>query len=134
MTVAYIVSPVKCNFNDLQAGCGIKNLTSESNIFILLSHRVLNNSYMVMAVVTQYANRIAELEERVRRLSAERDTLRSEVQALKERLVFLTLEREAESLESEVSALVREKSELEQKIASIEGPETVQEQVEASGS
>lgn len=70
-----------------------------------------------METVTEYADRKAELEEKIGSLEAERNSLLSDIASLKERIVTLELERTANSLEGEVDALRTEKSVLEEKAA-----------------
>ncbi len=72
---------------------------------------------VIMEAVTQYADRKAELEEKVRSLEAEKSGLLGEVAALKEKVAMLELERAASSLQSEVEMLKNEKAALEERVA-----------------
>ncbi len=75
-----------------------------------------------MEVVTEYVDRRAELEERIRSLESEQTTLLAEISSLKDRLTTLELERHATSLSTEVEALKTEKTVLEEKIATYSSP------------
>jgi len=77
---------------------------------------------VIMEAVTEYADRKAELEERVRSLEAEKSLLLTEISALKEKLATLELERAASALESEVEMLKNEKAALEDKVAEYTPP------------
>jgi len=72
---------------------------------------------VVMEAVTEYADRKAELEERIKSLEAEKTLLLTEISALKEKAATLELERAASALESEVEMLKNEKAALEEKVA-----------------
>ena len=72
---------------------------------------------VIMEAVTQYLDRKTELEEKIRSLEAEKDTLRAAISALKEKVATLELERAASALESEVQSLKNEKTALEEKVA-----------------
>lgn len=72
---------------------------------------------VIMEAVTQYLDRKTELEEKIRSLEAEKDTLRADISALKEKVATLELERAASALESEVQSLKNEKTALEEKVA-----------------
>ena len=71
---------------------------------------------VIMEAVTGYADRKAELEEKIRSLEAEKSLLLAEVEALKEKLATLELERAAAALQSEVDSLKNEKAALENKV------------------
>ena len=75
-----------------------------------------------MELITQYANRRAELEDRIQSLEGEHSLLIADISALKERLTTLELERHAASLSTEVEALRTEKAVLEEKIATFSNP------------
>jgi predicted nucleic acid-binding Zn-ribbon protein len=75
-----------------------------------------------MELITEYADRRTELEERIRSLESEQSTLLTEITGLKEKLTTLELERHATSLANEVEALRTEKAVLEEKIATFSSP------------
>jgi len=70
-----------------------------------------------MEAVTEYADRKAELEEKIQSLEAEKNLLLTEIAALKEKVATLELERAASALESQVELLKNEKAALEEKVA-----------------
>jgi regulator of replication initiation timing len=70
-----------------------------------------------MEAVTEYADKKAELEQRIKSLEAEKTSLLSDITAIKERLAEMELERSANALQSEVEALRTEKAALEEKAA-----------------
>jgi len=70
-----------------------------------------------METVTQFADRKAELEEKIKSLDAEKSALLTEVAALKEKVATLELERAASTLQSEVEMLKNEKAALQEKVA-----------------
>ena len=72
---------------------------------------------VIMEAVTEYANRKAELEERIQSLEGDRNLLLTEIAALKEKVATLELERAASALESQVELLKNEKAALEKKVA-----------------
>ena len=73
-----------------------------------------------METVTQFADKKTELEARIRSLESERTFLISDIASLKERVAELELEKQANSLQSEVDALRTEKAILEEKAATYE--------------
>lgn len=75
-----------------------------------------------MEAVTTYADRKAELEEKIQSFEAEKSSLLVEISALKEKVATLELERAASSLESEVESLKNEKAALEEKVAEYTSP------------
>ena len=80
-----------------------------------------------MAVVTQQAEQIPKLEERIRELARTRDTVRADIDALMEQVTILTLENDVTALEEEVNRLLSEKKTLEEKVASFDPPEEVED-------
>lgn len=77
-----------------------------------------------METSLQFADRKAELEERLHGLEREKTGLLAEIPVLKERLTTLQLEEQAKTLESEVAILKDEKNSLEQQIATYVRPPT----------
>ena len=73
-----------------------------------------------METIMQNVDRKTELEEKIRSLEAERNTLLADIAALKEKIAAYELEKTANSLESEVEALRTEKAVLEEKAAGYE--------------
>ena len=73
-----------------------------------------------MEAVEQYPDRKTELEAKIRSLESERSFLVSDIANLKEKVVELELEKQANSLQGEVEALRTEKAVLEEKAASYE--------------
>ena len=78
-----------------------------------------------MAAIASYSNTITELGEKARELAFRRNALHGDVEALKERLTLLQLETEVNSLQNEIGALLREKSELNEKLAAFDQVEVV---------
>ena len=72
---------------------------------------------MSMEAVTEYADKKAELEQRIGSLEAEKASLLSDIASIKEKLVEMELERSADALQSEVEALRTERAALEEKAA-----------------
>jgi peptidoglycan hydrolase CwlO-like protein len=70
-----------------------------------------------MTVVIEYVSRKAELEEKIKSLESEKNSLISDIAALKEKISMMELERIAKALESEVQTLRNEKELLEQRAA-----------------
>ena len=68
----------------------------------------------------EFQKRKEELEERVGRLEAERITLISEVDSLREKRTLLDLEKKAHGLQDTVDMLRKEKDDLEGQISSLE--------------
>jgi uncharacterized coiled-coil DUF342 family protein len=68
----------------------------------------------------EFQKRKDELEERVGRLEAERITLISEVESLREKRVLLDLDKKAHALQDTVDMLRKEKEDLEGQISSLE--------------
>jgi len=75
-----------------------------------------------MALVTEQAELIPKLEERIRELAATRASVYKDIEALREQVTILTLEREVASLEEEVNKLLNEKKSLEETVATFESP------------
>jgi len=75
---------------------------------------------MSMETVTEYVDKKAGLEQRIRSLEAEKASLLSDIVSAKQRLAELELERSANALQSEVDALRTEKAALEEKAAEYE--------------
>ena len=75
---------------------------------------------MSVETVTEYADKKAELEQRIRSLEAEKASLLSDITSIKEKLAELELERSANALQGEVDALRTEKAALEEKAAEYE--------------
>ncbi len=75
-----------------------------------------------MEAVTQYADRKAELEERIKSLETEKTVLHSDIVSLKGRIAELELEKQVDALKSEVDALRTEKAVLEERTATYETP------------
>src|SRR5437899_2286837 len=80
-----------------------------------------------MAVVTQQAEQIPKLEERIKELATTRDAVRADIDALREQVTILTLENEVTALEEEVNRLLSEKKTLEEKVACFDPPEEVED-------
>jgi chromosome segregation ATPase len=80
----------------------------------------LLNVVLAMEVVTEYASRKAELEERIRALEAEKASLIADIASLKEKIATFELEKAASALQSEVESLRTEKAVLEEKAATYE--------------
>lgn len=70
-----------------------------------------------MEAVVEYADKKAELEQRIKSLEAEKTSLLSEIAEIKEKLAQMELEKSAKALQSEVEALRTEKAALEEKAA-----------------
>jgi uncharacterized coiled-coil DUF342 family protein len=68
----------------------------------------------------EFQKRKEELEERVGRLEAERITLISEVESLREKRTLLDLDKKAHALQDTVDMLRKEKEDLEGQISSLE--------------
>jgi uncharacterized coiled-coil DUF342 family protein len=68
----------------------------------------------------EFQKRKDELEERVGRLEAERITLISEVESLREKRTLLDLDKKAHALQDTVDMLRKEKEDLEGQISSLE--------------
>lgn len=68
----------------------------------------------------EFQKRKEELEERVARLEAERITLISEVESLREKRTLLDLDKKAHALQDTVDMLRKEKEDLEGQISSLE--------------
>jgi uncharacterized coiled-coil DUF342 family protein len=68
----------------------------------------------------EFQKRKEELEEKVGRLEAERITLISEVESLREKRTLLDLEKKAHALQDTVDMLRKEKEDLEGQISSLE--------------
>jgi len=68
----------------------------------------------------EFQKRKDELEERVGRLEAERITLISEVESLREKRVLLDLDKKAHALQDTVDMLRKEKEDLEGQISTLE--------------
>jgi uncharacterized coiled-coil DUF342 family protein len=68
----------------------------------------------------EFQKRKEELEERVGRLEAERITLISEVESLREKRTLLDLEKKAHALQDTVDMLRKEREDLEGQISSLE--------------
>jgi uncharacterized coiled-coil DUF342 family protein len=68
----------------------------------------------------EFQKRKNELDERVARLEAERITLISEVESLREKRSILDLEKKAHGLQDTVDMLRKEKEDLEGQISSLE--------------
>ncbi len=75
-----------------------------------------------MALVTEQAELIPKLEERIRELATTRATVYKDIEALREQVTILTLEKEVASLEEEVNKLLGEKKSLEEKVATFDSP------------
>ena len=102
-------------------------LTIESSLFALCCHRLGEpfKALKQMAVFAEYSNKITELGEKARELAFRRNALHAEVESLKDRLALLQLEREVNSLQNEIEALVKEKSELNEKLAAFDQVEII---------
>ncbi len=75
-----------------------------------------------MALVTEQAELIPKLEGRIRELAATRATVYKDIEALREQVTILTLEKEVASLEEEVNKLLSEKKSLEEKVSTFDSP------------
>jgi uncharacterized coiled-coil DUF342 family protein len=73
-----------------------------------------------MAVMAEYSTKVIELGEKARQLASWRDSLRAEVESLKERFTLLQLENEVNALQNEIDTLLKEKNELEEKLAALD--------------
>ncbi len=72
------------------------------------------------AAVSQYADRKAEIEQRIGMLEIEKASLQSDIAELKESVSTLEMARTAAGLETEVEALRTEKAVLQEKVATFD--------------
>ncbi len=78
-----------------------------------------------MTMTLGYSEKVMELGAKSKHLASQRDALHSEVESLKERLALVELENEVNSLQNEIDGLLKEKSELQEKLAAFDQIETV---------
>lgn len=75
-----------------------------------------------MALVTEQAELIPKLEEKIRELATTRASVYKDIEALREQVTILTLEKEVASLEEEVNKLLNEKKSLEETVTTFDSP------------